>query len=86
MWTFGLTNKELGEDSRKYMDIMQKVVNREGTVVEIEVDDVLAVSIIPQSLDIPGVIDQQLVIVFMNDYCLVCCRALQKGALYPPSG
>ncbi|CAM9998625.1 unnamed protein product [Sphacelaria rigidula] len=24
------------------MDIMQKVVNREGTVVEIEVDDVLA--------------------------------------------
>lgn len=44
----GPTNKELGEDARKYMDIMQKVVNREETVVEIEVDDVLAVSTVPQ--------------------------------------
>lgn len=34
----------LGEDTRKYVDIMQRVVNREETVVELELDDVLAVS------------------------------------------
>lgn len=33
----------LGEDTRKYVDIMQRVVNREETVVELELDDVLAV-------------------------------------------
>ncbi|CAM9138721.1 unnamed protein product [Ectocarpus sp. 12 AP-2014] len=32
----------LGEDTRKYVELMQRVVNREETVVELEIDDVLA--------------------------------------------
>ncbi|CAN0344498.1 unnamed protein product [Pylaiella littoralis] len=32
----------LGEDTHKYADLMQRVVNREETVVEVEIDDVLA--------------------------------------------
>lgn len=36
--------QELGEDSRKYVDIMQRVADRQETVVEVELDDVLAVS------------------------------------------
>lgn len=31
---------------RKYVEIMQRVVNREETVVELEIDDVLAVSLL----------------------------------------
>lgn len=34
--------QELGEDSHKYVDIMQRVADREETVVEVELDDVLA--------------------------------------------
>ena len=37
------STQELGEDARKYVDIMQRVADREETVVEVELDDVLAV-------------------------------------------
>lgn len=40
-----VAEQALGEDTRKYVDIMQRVVNREETVVELELDDVLAVSV-----------------------------------------
>ena len=43
----GDPEQALGEDTRKYVDIMQRVVNREETVVELELDDVLAVSELP---------------------------------------
>lgn len=39
-----LGEQALGEDTHKYVDVMQRVVNREETVVELEIDDVMAVS------------------------------------------
>jgi hypothetical protein len=36
--------KEFGDDNYKYRDMLQAVANRELTVVEIELDDVLSVS------------------------------------------
>lgn len=44
VWLGGGVAQALGEDTRKYVDIMQRVVDREETVVELELDDVLAVS------------------------------------------
>lgn len=44
LFFFFLRKQALGEDTHKYVDVMQRVVNREETVVELEIDDVLAVS------------------------------------------